>query len=763
MANIAKMTIGSNGSIKNQSGSSSFPPQALTVAEKKKEYGSVEKWGEMMVRSIIKSSELQTSLRQYDKKVNYDLSIGKFHIEDVDDVISPFGLNEYKFPAQMSHYDRITPKLNLLKGEEIKRPFNWKVTSTGMTSHSEYEKERKRLILDHIKNSVLQKLKEQGVDIKTEEAEKKSLESINEYMTMDYKDIRAILGHNVLEYLIRDQRLIQKFNKSWGDNLANDEEIFYTGIISGEPICRVVHGLYFDYEKTDEMEFIDQAGWAIEWRYISAAQVHDEFYDVLTDKQVKKIEGSKGSLANIGYTTGRIPTVYTDNGRDNSFNVGGSTLVKVVRTEWKGLRKIGFLTYFDDDNNVREVVVSETYKVDKDKGEEVKWVWIDEVWEGTAIDDEFVKIRPKPNQYRSMDNPSKCRLGYTGMTGLYSMVESMKSHQYLYNIIMWRLKLAIARAKGKGMVFDLAMLPRTSNITLERLIYYLDVVGIAFVNSLETDKKGNRATLNLFKEYDLTVSNTIQQYILMLDKLDQVMGDVSGVPKQREGQIQQRELVGNTERVVIQSSHITEPRFEMHNNVKQRVITNLLEDAKLAWINGKKAQYVTHDLRTVFFSVEGKMFLDSEYGVFVSNSAKDQKVLETARQLSEVMLQQNKIEPSDILALLSSDSIEQAENKLKQSSIKARQREEATAQQQEEGLNQRVQMEIDFKNRELDIKEQNNIRDNTTSLAIADARDGDEGALEQQKVDIRRKEVDETVRLKEKKIDQDRELGEKKK
>lgn len=759
-----------NGSMNHKTGGSSFPLQKLTLAEKEKNYGSVEEWGKMMIDSIIKTSELQMNLRYYNKKINYDLSVGKFHVEDVEDVVSPFGINEYQFPAQMSHYDRITPKLNLLKGEEIKRPFNWKVTSTGNNSFSEHEKERKRLILGHIKNRVLMKLKEQGMDIESEEAQMKSLEAIEEYMTMDYKDMRAVLGHNILEYLIRDQRLIQKFNKSWMDNLSMDEEVFWTGIINGEPICRVVNPLYFDYEITDEMEFIDQSGWAIEWRYISASQVHDEYHSVLTDSQVEQIEGLKGIDAqrNIGYIRGRVPTTYMDSGRDarsdNFFNIAGNTIVKVVRAEWKGLVKKGFLTFFEEDGTVKEIMVDETYKPDKDKGEEVEWVWLDEVWETTQIGNDItVLVRPKPNQYRSMDNPSKCRLGYTGMSGPYSMIESMKSHQYLYNIIMWRLKLAIARAKGRGMIFDLAMLPRSSNITIERLIYYLDVVGIAFVNSLETDKKGNKASLNLFKEYDLTISNTMQQYILMLDKLDQIMGDVSGVPKQREGQIEQRELVGNTERVVVQSSHITEPRFEMHNQIKQRVMTNLLEDAKLAWMGGKKAQYVTKDLRTIFFSVEPKMFLDSEYGVFVSNSAKDQKILETARQLSEMMLQQNKIDPSVILSLLSSDSIEQGEQKLKQAEIDAREREQKTLQQQEEATIERMQIEIDFKNRELDIKEQSNIRDNTTQLAVAEAREGDGSALEQQKVDIRRKEVDEGIRLKDKKIDQDRELKQEKK
>lgn len=60
-------------------------------------------------------------------------------------------------------------------------------------------------------------------------------------------------------------------------------------------------------------------------------------------------------------------------------------------------------------------------------------------------------------------------------------------------------------------------------------------------------------------QFDLTMANTIDQYINLMDKIESMLSEISGVSKQREGSISSNELVGNVERSVVQSAHITEP------------------------------------------------------------------------------------------------------------------------------------------------------------------------------------------------------------
>ena len=76
-------------------------------------------------------------------------------------------------------------------------------------------------------------------------------------------------------------------------------------------------------------------------------------------------------------------------------------------------RKVGTLTYFDENGVEQQKLVSEYYKPNKELGETVNWFWINEACEGTRLgDDIYVKTRVKPVQMRHFDNPSMCFLGY---------------------------------------------------------------------------------------------------------------------------------------------------------------------------------------------------------------------------------------------------------------------------------------------------------------------------------------------------------------
>lgn len=71
---------------------------------------------------------------------------------------------------------------------------------------------------------------------------------------------------------------------------------------------------------------------------------------------------------------------------------------------------------------------------------------------------------PKKQQYRSIDNPFSVKLGYHGV--VYSamnaqpiaIMDRMKPFQYLYFIIMHKLKKLIAQDKGKIFHLDSTML-----------------------------------------------------------------------------------------------------------------------------------------------------------------------------------------------------------------------------------------------------------------------------------------------------------------
>jgi hypothetical protein len=93
-------------------------------------------------------------------------------------------------------------------------------------------------------------------------------------------------------------------------------------------------------------------------------------------------------------------------------------------------------------------------------------------------------------------------------------------------------------------------------------------------------------------------------------------------------------MVGNVERSVIQSSHITEPLFWVHNQCKRRVLNMLLNTAKGAWeeTGKQKLQYIFDNGERAFLDITPKFYYE-DMDVFVSDTSKDLENIQKLQQL----------------------------------------------------------------------------------------------------------------------------------
>jgi hypothetical protein len=218
----------------------------------------------------------------------------------------------------------------------------------------------------------------------------------------------------------------------------------------------------------------------------------------------------------------------------------------------------------------------------------------------------------------------------------------------------------------------------------------------------------------------METGNFIQQHIQLLEFVENKINSLSGVTPQRKGAISTSELVGNTQRAVVQSSHITVKLFEVHNETKVRVMEALLNVAKETYKGKtKRFQYMTDDLSSVVFSLQGNDIANSEYGLFVSNSTKDTMALDALKQLTHAALQNDQISLSDVIQIYNSNSIADTRVKLKKSEQESRARQaeaqKMQMQQQQQQQQQQMQLEVEKENRE----DARNAQDNQTKLDIA--------------------------------------------
>jgi hypothetical protein len=733
-----------------------FPIQKLPLSKKNKE------WREGSLDAVI-AREGHTGLvggqtRTDRMKIAYDLYNSVFDEKDLKYVTDPFKVED-GFPASLQNFNIIRPKVDLLLGEESKRPDSIRVIQTNDEAAGRVQNERKDLIMSYISDKVNEMLGQGTPDISEEE----QLTELENYMLYDYNDLVEKQAFHTLEYLREKLKLTNEFLKGWKDALIAGEEVYYIGTVWGDPILERVNPILFTYDADPDLEFIEDGEWALRRMYLSPSAIYDRFHDIMTPADLDKVldmAGQRSMHKNTGSDVNTTTIYYRDRVFSDLERQDGleGTLVSLWHGTWRSFKKVGFLKYIDEEGEEQETMVDETYK--PSLGEDITWDWITEIWEGYRIgEDIYVGIQPVEYQHVSVDNPNSQKLPYTGVaysgtnTRSKSLVDIMKPLQYMYIVVWYRLELALSRDKGKVLNMDVTQIPKSMGVDFNKWAHYLTAMGVNLINPYEEGwdvpgrEGGHAAAFNQMSSQDLSMTAAIAEYIELMNKIEEMAGELSGVSKQRQGAIEQRELVGNVERAVIQSSHITEPLFWLHNQAKQRAMTLLLDCAKSTWANSgkEKLHYVLGDLSRAVIDIDSD-FLYSDTAIFVSDSTKENRDIESLKTLLQPAMQ-NGAGLMDIANILTADNMTQIKRRLAELDKRRERIEQEAAQREQEAQMQIQQMQAEAAAEDMRIKEEDSIRKADTAIQVAlinaESRQGEGGeegdeATEQAKLDLQR-------------------------
>lgn len=719
---------------------SAFPRQKLPLSKKGK------KWQEDCVNYIIGEGNVTSggnSTSYYGElQTYYNLYNSIFDEKDFKSITNPFKVED-GFPATPHDFNIIRPKVDLLIGEETKRPLNFRVVRTSQEATSEMQEKEKQMILQYIEAAITAKMSPEEAQQFQEQLQSGEImppEQIAKYMDKDYKDIVENTAYHSLTYLREKLDLDNEFIKGWKDGLISGREIYYVGVLNAEPYAERVNPICFSYDKSPDLDFIEDGSWCCRKMRMPITEVYDRYYDKLEEKDLDRLEEMIGSTPgrNLGDRSpvdmGIQLRIY-----DNPiFEGSGKSLVNVWHCCWKSFKKIFYVTTTDDAGQPQINIVDETYQP---VGNEVSVEpdWIIEVWEGyRAGSDLYFGIQPIEYQHVSIDNPNSQKLPYCG--AIYSntnskprsLVSILKPLQYMYIVLWYRLELAIARDKGKVVNMDITQIPKSMNISPAKWMHYLSSVGVNFINPYEEGwnipgrEGGKPAQFNQITALDLTMSNVIAEYIQLMDKIEELAGTISGITQQREGAVSTSEMVGNVERSVVQSSHITEPLFLVHNQCKRRVLNMLLNTAKGAWeeTGKQKLQYIFDNGERAFLDITPKFYYE-DMDVFVSDTSKDLENIQKLQQLIQPAMQ-NGASLLEAAEILTNDNFNIIKQKLKDMQTRQeqiqQQQQEAEAQQQQQlqqMQNESKQQELMLQEAQMDLQRYQIDQDNQTKIAVA--------------------------------------------
>lgn len=772
-----------------------LPPQQLPFSKKNKKWRKAHlDWADSKTffnYSLVRKSVIH-------KKINYDLLNGKLHMSDIELMLNPDSIKAGFVPDRIQHYPIMNSKLNVLRGEDSRRVFDYRVIVTNPNAISEIENNKKEELLQN-----LQKL--MADTSKSEEEFNQELEKLNDYYTYEWQDMREIRGNAILNHYIKEYNIPLLFNNGFMDAVTVGEEIYQCDIVGGEPVIERLNPLKVRIFKSGYSNKIEDADIIIIEDYWSPGRVIDTYHDVLSKKDIEYIENipdhigqaSIDSMDNIderfGYVNNHMvgEEISTDGFYFDPFNLFSDSIsnsllpydlagnIKVLRMYWKSRRRIKKVKSYDPETG-EEVYnfFPETYIIDKDNGEEEQIFYINEAWEGTKIGtDIYVNMRPRVVQYNRLSNSSRCHFGIIGSiynlndSRPFSLVDMMKRYNYFYDVIHDRLNKIMARNWGKLLRLDLAKIPKKWDI--EKWMYYAKVNGIAVEDSFKEGNIGAASgklagALNNSSSgvIDAEFGNSIQSQINLLEFIKMEMSEVVGITRQREGQISNRETVGGVERATLQSSHITEWLFVVHDDVKRRVLECFLETAKIAFKGrSKKFQYILSDNSMRIMDIDGDEFAEADYGLVVDNSQGTQELAQKLDMLAQAALQNQTLSFSTIMRLYNSSSLAEKQRLVEKDEQAIQARNAQAQQQQMQAQQQIVQLENEQRLAEMQQKEQANIRDNETKIIVAQIQanskeDGiSEPETDEDRANLREKirEFDEKMRLEKEKLSFERE------
>ena len=473
-----------------------FPQQKLPLSKKN------ERWQHDCVNYIIGEGNVvsggMNKTHFGEMQTYYNLYNSIFDEKDFRRITNPFKVEE-GFPATPQDFNIIRPKVDLLIGEETKRPMNFQVVRTSQEAASELMDKEKEMLMQYIMAAITGRMspeEAQQFQQQLQNGEVMPPEAIAKYMQKDYKDVIENAAYHTLVYLREKLTIDNEFIKGWKDALIAGTEIYYVGVQNDEPYLERVNPLFFSYDKSPDLEFIEDGSWCCRRMRLPVAEIYDRYFDKLEEKDLNKLNEM---------LTGRPTNDHGDKDMVDNFNSiqmhiydnpiydqKSRYCINVYHCCWKSFKKIYYVTYQDEAGEIQTEIVDETYKK---IGTEISVEpdWIIEVWEGyRAGSDLYFGIQPLEYQHVSIDNPNAQKLPYCGC--IYSntnsrprsLVSILKPLQYMYIVLWYRLELAIARDKGKVVNMDITQIPKSMNITPERWMHYLSAVGVNFINPYET-------------------------------------------------------------------------------------------------------------------------------------------------------------------------------------------------------------------------------------------------------------------------------------
>ncbi len=638
----------------------------ITSKEKTEEYVNG------MCDYYIRASNVESSQRS-ELQVLYDAAEGILDDDSYKYVTNPMNTEEEafkRFPAKLRNYDIIKPIIQSFVGETSKRPTG----ATVIIGNSDASTKRKEALTEEMSLLVAQgfvnQLNQMGIPTGVASQPEQDMGEAQAKFEEEYDDVRAILGQNALDYIqqfVNIDAMILELMYDWvvagrifTFKEARNNDVYYKAI---DPRDIAVLG-WGNNKNAEDAEAIVVAF------QVTGVELLAKFFEEIgehNDKEeiLKYIDQSMFDDNTFSTVTNMTSERFEGNSGDNDVSgIADSRNITLYHTVWNTITKAYILHYYDDFGGKKEMMVDDTYKLDKDAGDiELEELIVREWYENYRLDDRFHLGGGRGAVQRHMiNNMATCKLPYNGtrfgyrLSSVDSKVKQMIPYQVLYNIFHYRWELLLAKNKDKIMALPQGMIPSGDGWDEDKFFYFMEALGFMVYD--ETAPNAHQFIQGI-KAIDMSLGNAMDKMWQNLLSIKEECWDLIGMNRQRYGATYASDGKATNEQAVAGASTQTAPMFFQFDKFMESDYEGLLDASKVAYIDGKKVAYINSDGKTAWFEMnadEALEYMESEFNVFARNSTFEQEKVEKAQNML-LTLGQNGTTSDTLLELLDANSI----------------------------------------------------------------------------------------------------------
>jgi hypothetical protein len=769
----------------NRMGSLTQPIQFLLAAQKNEQWGAWNcDWLEMQglkqirrnARRLLKNYKLANGIID---KSDYIVEEDNEYAELIDTLTK-----EDVSAFELKFFPIIPNVINVLTGEFAKRNDKVSYRTVDDISFNEMLEAKRGMIeqtlIAYGEQKMQETISQMGLDFEDEEQMQqaqqmmsseniKTLPEIEQFFKKDYRSlVEQWAAH---QHEVDSERFFMKEleNMAFRDMLITDREFWHFKLNENDYDIEVWNPVLTFYHKSPEARYISQSNWVGRIDLMTISDIVDKYGYLMTKDQLQMLEAIY-PVKSAGYA---LPGVQNDGSfydstkshdwnvegpslgmrqfiahRDITLNTGDDiiyrilnesedlmdfsnySLLRVTTCYWKSQRMLGHLTRIDENGEMFQLIVDETYKVtdkplydntvlkgkSKDNlvyGDHIDWIWINQVWSGIKIGPNrpsfygnndnmgfkpiYLNVMPLKFQFKGDNSLYGCKLPVEGCvfsdrnSRSRAMVDKMKPFQIGYNLTNNQIADILVDELGTVIMLDQNSLPRHSmgedwgkNNLAKAYVAMKDFQMLPLDTSITNTE--NALNFQHYQVLNLEQTQRLMSRIQLSNYFKQQAYEVIGITPQRMGQTLSQETATGVEQAINMSFAQTEMYFVNHSeHLMPRVHQMRTDLAQYYHSNNPsvRLQYMTTLDEKVNFQMNGTDLLSREINVFATSKVNTRQI---ADQIKSLALSNNTAGASiyDLGNIIKADSLAEIDHTLKsieEKSMKIKQQEQEAQQQ----------------------------------------------------------------------------------